>query len=97
VQQKTKIKENVNVAVKKRREGDPENEGGNPLDFSIGEILEEACGELGYSLDEIEDFLSSGDLPEELVALMMQKSGCADKAALLDALKPQRAALLGKV
>ena len=45
----------------------------------------------------MEDFLTTGDFPEELVTLVMGKTGCQDRAAVVDKLKPQRAALLQKV
>ena len=59
--------------------------------------MQAACAELGYSLEQMEDFLTTGDFPEELVTLVMGKTGCQDRAAVVDKLKPQRAALLQKV
>ena len=37
-------------------------------------LLEEACAELGYSLQVLAFFLRSGDYPDELLALLKEKS-----------------------
>ena len=63
----------------------------------FGCVAQTACAELSYSLEQMEDFLSTGDYPEELVTLVMGKTGCQDRAAVVDKLKPQRLALLQKV
>ena len=59
--------------------------------------LEEACAELGYSLERIEEFLASGDYPDELLALVMSKTGSQDKSAIVEILNSQKGQFLEKV
>lgn len=60
--------------------------------------LEEACAELGYSLDEVAAMLRpGGEYHPDLLHLVMRKSGCQDKAAVVAALDPQKAPFLAYV
>ena len=59
--------------------------------------LEEACSELGYSLDELVEILRSGNYPSELLTVLRQRSKCRTNESLLKMLEPQRLALLPKV
>lgn len=89
------VKHNVVHKAKPRKVDDDEEAGPSPADLAAA--LEEACAELGYTLDQIEEILTSGNYPDELLELMMQKTGCKEKSDLVDHLKPQRAPLLQKV
>jgi len=59
--------------------------------------LEEACAELGYSLEKIEEFLTSGDYPDELLVLVMSKTGVQERSAIVDILNGQKGPFLDKV
>ena len=88
------------VLKEKRRENINQNinaPGGGPADRDLMAALEEACGELGYSLEDIEAFLTSGAYPEELVNLLMTKTGITDKAELVEKLRPQKGPFLEKI
>jgi hypothetical protein len=65
-------------------------------------LLEEACAELGYTIEQMEKFLASGKLPKELVSLVWQKNGGAGNkkvnlSMIHTALKKQVGPLLLKV
>lgn len=66
-------------------------------DIDIIALLEEACGEIDYSIDELAVFLRSGDYPIELLQLLKQKSNSKSLASVRSKVEPQRAALLAKV
>ena len=70
-------------------------EGGDDTD--IWAALEEACQELGYSLETIADFLESGDYPEELLNLIKRKVKSGDTSAVVDMLNSQRGSVLQKI
>uniref|UniRef100_A0A0G4HGQ9 RanBP2-type domain-containing protein n=1 Tax=Chromera velia CCMP2878 TaxID=1169474 RepID=A0A0G4HGQ9_9ALVE len=60
--------------------------------------LEEACAELGYSLDELLQILQdSSGWPQDLLNLVMTKTGCMDPRKVSERLEPQRQKLLTKV
>ena len=59
--------------------------------------LEEACSELGYSLDELVEILRDGNYPSELLTVLRQRSKCRTNESLLKMLVPQRVALLPRV
>ena len=60
-------------------------------------LLEEACGELGYSFEEMENFLESGKYPEELVGMVMSMAGLDDKPTAVEGMNTQRTQFLAKV
>jgi DNA polymerase III delta prime subunit len=70
-------------------------EGGAGKD--IWAALEEACQELGYSLETVADFLESGDYPEELLALIKRKVKSDDTSAVVEMLNSQRGSVLKKI
>ncbi len=86
---KTKEKMNEKVLVK------TEGEGKDPKDIWVA--LEEACKELGYSLEVIADFLESGDYPEELLSLIRKKVKSDETTSIVDMLNTQRVAVLEKI
>lgn len=65
--------------------------------LDISAALEEACGELNYTEEEMEDFLSTGKYPEELVQLIMAKTGCDEKPRVVEAMGRERKQLLEKI
>lgn len=89
------IKKNVTVRIR-REDDDSENKGGWD-NGSVTAALEEACVELGYSLDKIEEILTAGKYPQELIELVISKSGCSDVAVLKDVLDSQKGAFLAKI
>lgn len=83
----------------KYEEAGPEEDdtgGGDGSDDDIMESLEQACAELGYSPQEMEAFLTSRDFPEELIALLVEKTGrkASDVRRMIT---PQSAKLLQRV
>jgi thiol-disulfide isomerase/thioredoxin len=83
----------------KYEEAEPEDDddgGGGSDDDDIMESLEQACAELGYSPQEMENFLTSRDFPEELIALLTEKTGkkAGDVRRMI---VPQSAKLLQRV
>eukprot|EP01038_Epipyxis_sp_PR26KG_P004361 gene4361-6169_t len=89
----TKIVHKTNVLFRTN----DENGDGKDNVPDISALLEEACAELGYSLEKIEGFLTSGIYPEELLQLLLPRSKCKDTAELKELLNPQRGVLLKKV
>ena len=89
----------VNVAIKKKvtliKVKNDEDERGSSPDLAA--LLEQACADLNYSLEQIEQILSSGQYPEELIALLLTMSGIRDTSELVDKLKDPRSQLLKKV
>jgi SpoVK/Ycf46/Vps4 family AAA+-type ATPase len=94
-QSKVNIKQNVTVRMRKVDDGDAENSGWDAA--SVFAALEEACAELGYSLDKIEEILTSGKYPPELIELVVLKSGCSDVTVLVEILNSQKASFLAKI
>lgn len=95
--------ERVTLKVEKQHfkfhEEEPEDEddvGGGDSDDGFMESLEAACAELGYSPDEMEEFLTTRNYPEELVALLCEKTGkkAADVRRMI---APQSGKLLERV
>ena len=90
----------VNPLVKMRREDDNDDEG---FDSSLSEeelwaALEEACSELGYSLEKIEEMLESPDFPyKEVLLLVMKKVNSDNRSAVIAMLGLQRLAVLQKI
>ena len=74
---------------------DDDGHGGNWVDWTA--LLEEACGDLGYSFEQMKEFLESGKYPVELVELIMLKAGIDDKPAAVEGMNTQRSQLLSKV
>lgn len=73
------------------------NAGGGNDGKDIWAALEEACQELGYSLEAIADFLESGDYPEELLNLIKRKVKSDDTSAVVEMLNSQRGSVLQKI
>jgi hypothetical protein len=92
---KVNIKQNVKVRTRRTDDGDTGS--GEWATEIILAFLEEACGELGYSLDKIEDMLTSGKYPQELIDLVVFKSGCSDVPILVEILNSQKVSLLAKI
>lgn len=92
---KVNVKQNVTVRMKKVDDGDTDKGGWDAA--SVYAALEEACDELGYSLDKIEEILTSGKYPQELIELVVLKSGCSDVPVLVEILNSQKASFLAKI
>jgi hypothetical protein len=64
-------------------------------------LLEEACAELGYTIQQMNSFLSSGTLPSQVLDLVWSKNGGSDSgvslAQVTSALQKQLPGLLVKV
>jgi thioredoxin 1 len=94
--QAVKIRENVESMVMR-----PEDEVDEELDDidekAIWAALEEACGELKYSLDQMEEFLSTKEFPEDLLELIKSKTGSRDIDKVRAMLLPQAPRVLQKV
>ena len=91
------VKVNTVVKTKARKFGEDDGEEPGPSEQEIWAALEAACSELGYSLDEIENFHITGTFPDELLEAVMGKTGCQDKDSVRQMLNPQRASVLKKV
>ena len=91
------VKRKQTIMTRVRREDDDLSGKGGWDAAAVSAALEEACAELGYSLDRIEEILTGGKYPSELLALVSSKSGCADLAVLVDILDSQKAVFLAKV
>lgn len=59
--------------------------------------LEQACNELGYSLDKLHEMLESQAFDKKLLDLVMLKIGESDPMKVIDMLEPQRPAVLARV
>ncbi|GAX74368.1 hypothetical protein CEUSTIGMA_g1817.t1 [Chlamydomonas eustigma] len=63
-----------------------------------GVALEEACAELGYSIDQVATMLRpGGQYAPELLALVIRKAKASDKGLVIQALDQQRPAFLSKI
>ncbi len=77
--------------------GGDDKEDGPSID-EIWAALEAACGELGYSLDQLNEILQTGrEYPKELLNLILSKTGCQDTGHIISMLDRQRAQFHGKV
>jgi hypothetical protein len=67
----------------------------------LAALLEEACAELGYTIQQMNSFLSSGSLPSQVLDLVWSKNGGSDSgvslAQVTSALQKQLPGLLVKV
>jgi SpoVK/Ycf46/Vps4 family AAA+-type ATPase len=76
-------------------------EASDPSPGNLLALLEEACAELGYSIQQMEKFFESGTLPEQLVTLVWEKNGGQESSislvAVTSALRRQIPGLLMKV
>ena len=85
--------ENIELATESN--GDDGNDKDDGSDMTA--LLEEACAELGYSLHALAIFLRSGDYPDELLALLKEKSKSKSLTSVRGKLESQRVAFLAKV
>ena len=94
------VKDNIETVVKTEAKHKifGEDDDGNGADWTDwNTLLEEACGELGYSFEEMENFLESGNYPEELVGMVMSMAGLDDKPTAVEGMNTQRTQFLAKV
>ena len=94
------VKDNIETVVKTevKHKIFGEDDDGNGADWTDwNTLLEEACGELGYSFEEMENFLESGNYPEELVGMVMSMAGLDDKPTAVEGMNTQRTQFLAKV
>lgn len=89
-----KIKHNFKVKTRDNEDDDDSNDS-----FDVWAALEEACAELGWSLQQIKDMLedTANFPPQEILRLIMSSTGCDDAGKIIKMLVPQRAAVLEKV
>ena len=80
-----------------RHQNDDDDESSDS--FDVWAALEEACAELGWSLQEIEKMLedTAHFPPQEILKLIMASTGCDDAGKIIKMLTPQRASVLEKV
>jgi hypothetical protein len=82
----------------KHAQDEGEDEDNGPSIDEIWAALEAACCELGYSLDQLNEILQAGrEYPEELLNLILSKTGCQDTGHVISILDRQRAQFHGKV
>jgi DNA-binding transcriptional MerR regulator len=88
------IKHNFKVKTKDNDDDDESNDS-----FDVWAALEEACAELGWSLQQIKEMLedTANFPPQEILKLIMASTGCDDAGKIIKMLAPQRAAVLEKV
>lgn len=93
---KVNKKFNFNVQIKTEG-GDGDGEDGDELD--VWGALEEACAELGWTLDQVKNMLEDiGNFPPpEIMTIIMRTTGCSDQGKIKNILTPQRAGVLQKI
>ncbi len=91
----TVIKTKENINLKAKRVEDDNMDADKSMD--IWAVLEEACAQLGYTLETIEGFLAAGQYPPELLNLVAQQTGCNDTSQLIESLNTQRNTVLQRV
>jgi thiol-disulfide isomerase/thioredoxin len=94
-EQRVKLQNQVESLV--RREDDTEHDAEGLDEQSFWAALEEACGELKYTVDQMAAFLATKDFPEELLGLIKIKTGCTDINKVREMLLPQVPNVLQKV
>ncbi len=86
-----KVKHKINI-----RHDQDEDEDGD--DEDIWAALEQACVDLGYSEEDIVEMLKpGGDYTQELLARIVQITGCSDMARIRAVLDRQKHALLARM
>ena len=89
-------KPKMNVKVKQplvqhRKQRDDGDDDDGPSEQDVWSALEEACKELELDLDELIILLEESDFPaDEIVDIVMRKTGCNDKTRIAAMLKEQR-------
>ena len=96
MQAPAKVNTKVNI-LQKKHEGD-EHDAPDETDKDFWAALEEACAELGYDLEKMEKMLESPDFPpQEVLDLVMKKTGATNAGEIKSMLGRQRAAVLSRV
>ena len=90
-----KYKHNVKMKVN----GPTEDDGVDDDPIDVWAALEEACAQLGWSLEQIQAMLEDTDnFPsKEILDIIMSSTGCDDAARIKSMLIPQRTKVLEKV
>jgi thiol-disulfide isomerase/thioredoxin len=88
-----------NVKVKNAGDGSDDESDGDKDDINVWAALEEACNQLGMTLEDMETMLEdeAGFPPQKVLDIIISITGCTDAAKIKRMLTPQRAKVLSKV